>query len=197
MARLEAAFRGDVRNSYRIGRPTENVVIRRCVTRTGHGGFVIGSDMSGGVRNVLACDCVYEGSDIGIRLKSNASRGGVVENIYCRNITMRDIKADAIQVESNYGAWLASKDGTNYPVFRNLHLQDVVCDGAQAAANIRGVPQQPVRGLTLENVSIRARAGMRFDWVQGLRLDRVACAPSSGEPFSFQNCEDVVREQDR
>jgi polygalacturonase len=149
------------------------------------------------VRNVLACDCVYEGSDIGIRLKSNASRGGVVENIYCRNITMRDIRGNAIQIESDYGAWLASENGTNYPIFRNLHLQDVVCEGAQAAASIRGVPQQPVRNLTLENVSIRARTGMRFDWVHGLRLDRVACAPSSGEPFSFENCQDVVREPDR
>jgi hypothetical protein len=109
---------------------------------------------------------------------------------------MRNIRADAIQLEANYRAWLASKDGTNYPVYRNLHLQDVVCDGAQAAASIRGVPQQPVRGLTLENVSIRARAGMRFDWVHSLRLDRVACTPASGEPFYFQNCEDVVREPD-
>ena len=60
-------------------------------------GIVIGSDTSGGVRNVLAYDCVYDGSDVGIRLKSNASRGGVVENLYYRNITMRQIKNEAIR----------------------------------------------------------------------------------------------------
>ena len=67
-----------------------------------HGGIVIGSETSGGVRNVLAYDCVYDGSDVGIRLKSNASRGGVVENIHYRNITMRNIKTEAIQLESRH-----------------------------------------------------------------------------------------------
>ena len=75
----------------RVGKPTENVVVRNVTALSSHGGMVIGSDTSGGVRNVLAYDCVYDGSDVGIRLKSNASRGGVVENLYYRNITMRKV----------------------------------------------------------------------------------------------------------
>jgi hypothetical protein len=108
---------------------------------------------------------------------------------------MRNINGDAILVESNYGAWPASKGGTNYPAFRNLHFQGVVCDGARAAASIRGVPQQPVPGLTLENVSIRAPASMRFDrllpaaelsagWRRWAAEDELTLLPSPARPHS-------------
>ena len=178
----------------RVGRPTENVVVRNITALSSHGGIVIGSDTSGGVRNVLAYDCVYDGSDVGIRLKSNASRGGVVENLYYRNITMRLIKNEAIRLESNYTAWMASAEATHYPVFRNINIKDIVCDGAGSAAFIQGTAQKPLENINLENVSIRARTGMKFDWVQGLSLRKVTTTTASGPPVVFQHCNDVVRE---
>ena len=178
----------------RVGRPTENVVVRHITTLSCHGGFVIGSDMSGGVRNVLAQDCVFDGSACGIRLKSNAERGGVVENVTCRNITMRQIKREALLIETNYGAWLAATNATAYPTFRNISFQDIVCDGAATAASVQGTAHRPVENLTLERVSIQARAGMKFDWVRGLRLRQVTSTPASGQPLFFQNCQDVVEE---
>ena len=180
----------------RVGRPTENVVVRNVVALNCHGGIVIGSETSGGVRNVLAYDCVYDGSDVGIRLKSNASRGGLVENLHYRRITMRNIKNEAIRLESNYSAWMASRNATNYPTFRNIRIKDVVCDGAGSAASVQGTSHKPIENLTLENVSIKARTGMKFDWVQGLTLRQVTSTPTTGESVSFQNCKDVVQVSD-
>ena len=83
-------------DGWRVAKPTENVVVRNVTTLHCHGGIVIGSETSGNVRNVLAYDCLCDGSEMGIRIKSNASRGGVMENICCRDMTMRHIKKDAI-----------------------------------------------------------------------------------------------------
>jgi hypothetical protein len=177
----------------RVGRPTENVIVRNITVLTTHGGIVIGSDMSGGVRNVLAHDCVFDGAQIGIRLKSNPARGGTVENIHYRNITMRRIRYEAIRLESNYAAWGAATNQTNYPTFRNITIKDLVCDGAGRAAEIQGTPQRPIESLALESVSIRANAGMKCDWVTGLKLVKVVSTPASGEPISLQNCKDVVQ----
>jgi polygalacturonase len=98
-----------------------------------------------------------------------------VENIFYRDITMRNIKKEAIVLRSNYGGWAASRDrdATNYPTFRNITIKNIVCDGAAKAVNIRGTVQKAVENVTLENVSIKAREGMTFDWVHNLNLTNV------------------------
>jgi len=178
-------------DGWRVGRPTENVVVRHITALHCHGGIVIGSEMSGGVRNVFAHDCVYEGSQCGIRLKSNSARGGVVENIYYHNIRMSQIERDAIRINTNYGAWLAAEDATEYPVFRNIVIRDVICEGAGTAVNIQGSAQQPIEGITMENVHINSKNGMNFDWVCNLKLINVSCTPSVGDPISLKNSRDV------
>ena len=70
----------------------------------GHGGFVVGSEMSGGVKNIYVSDCQFLGTDVGLRFKSTRGRGGVVENIYINNISMFDIQTDAITFDLYYGA---------------------------------------------------------------------------------------------
>jgi polygalacturonase len=175
----------------RVGRPTENVVVRHVTANWCHGGIVIGSEMSGGVRNVLAHDCVFEGSSTGIRLKSNAARGGVVENIHYRDITMRDIKTDAIQLITDYTAWGAAGNAAHHPTFRNITIRNVTCDGALRAAIVQATSHRPVENLVLENVTLTAKSGLRFEWVRGLRLRQVTSTPEAGEPISFRNCEQV------
>jgi polygalacturonase len=175
----------------RVGRPTENVVVRHVTAHWCHGGVVIGSEMSGGVRNVFAHDCLFEGSNVGIRLKSNAARGGVVENIHYRDITMRAIKTDAIHLITDYGAWGAAGQATYHPTFRNITIRNVTGEGARRAAIVQATAQKPVENLIIENVSLQAKAGMQFEWVRGLRLRNVTSAPESGEPVVFKNCEQV------
>src|SRR5690349_13717467 len=86
------------------GMPTENVTIRNCVVYHAHGGFVVGSEMSGGAKNINVENCTFVGTDIGLRFKTTRGRGGVVENIYIDNILMKDIPGEAILFDMYYSA---------------------------------------------------------------------------------------------
>lgn len=86
----------------RRGEPCENVIIKNNTVLHGHGGFVIGSEMSGGVRNVYVSGCSFVGTDVGLRFKSTRGRGGVVENIFIDNINMIDISNDALTMDLYY-----------------------------------------------------------------------------------------------
>jgi rhamnogalacturonan endolyase len=172
-------------DGWRVAKPTENVVVRNVTTLNCHGGIVIGSEISGDVRNVLADGCLYDGSDTGIRIKSNASRGDVVENIDCRNISVRQIKKVAIQLVNNYDPSSVPSGANAWTTFRNISIKDIVCDDAGIAANIQGTAQKPIENLTMENITITAKTGMKFDWVTGLNLIHVSSKPASGESMKF------------
>ncbi len=179
----------------RVARATENVVVRRCRTFEGHGGFTIGSEMSGGVRNVLVEDCTFDGTDVGLRMKSNNSRGGVVENITCRRIKMSNIKQEAFQINTTYNAYLSDKAGDSPPLFRGIRFEDVSCVGAAIALNMAGSREQPLLGITLKHVSVRAEAGMKFDWVNGLVLEDIEVDASSGPAITRSNCRNTVLDE--
>ncbi len=85
------------------GIPCENVIVNGCTVFKGHGGFVVGSEMSGGVKNIKVSDCQFLGTDVGLRFKSTRGRGGVVENIYIDNMSMFDIQTDVITFDLYYG----------------------------------------------------------------------------------------------
>ena len=178
----------------RVGRPTERVVVRNITALDCHGGIVIGSDMSGGVRDVLAYDCKFNGSDIGIRLKSNSARGGIVENIFYRNISMSNIKYAAISINTGYGAWLAAEGEKHYPVFRNIHLMDITCDGAGNAINIRGLPEKAVEQVFMTDMVIKAKRGLFANDLANSVLRNVTIIPEEGEAFNLGNCQSVTLE---
>lgn len=85
------------------GIPCENVIVDGCTVFKGHGGFVVGSEMSGGVKNIIVRDCQFLGTDVGLRFKSARGRGGVVENIYIQDMSMFDIQTDVITFDLYYG----------------------------------------------------------------------------------------------
>ena len=178
----------------RVGRPTENVVIRHCHTRSGHGGVVLGSETSGGIRNVLAHDCDFDGTRIGIRIKSNRSRGGFVENIWVRDITMDHIVQDAIIIDTQYSAYAPSAEGNTPPRIRGIHLSNIVCHEAKTAMRLIGMPEQPLEDVSLENCTISAAQGVSATDVTGLSL--VGCRiETPQEPvLQLKNCRQV-REQ--
>lgn len=147
------------------GVPTENVIISGCKVYNGHGGFVVGSEMSGGVRNVFLTDCQFIGTDNGLRFKSTRGRGGVVENIYIRNVDMANIKSDAILYDLYYGGKRTANDSLALateltPSFRNIHMQDIVCKGASRAAIFQGLPEMKLHDIHLENAVIEADSGI-------------------------------------
>ncbi|MCH5306435.1 MAG: glycoside hydrolase family 28 protein [Prevotella sp.] len=172
----------------RRGMPCENVVIDGCTVFAGHGGFVVGSEMSGGVRNILVKNCQFLGTDVGLRFKSTRGRGGIVENIFIRNISMTDIKTDAITFNMYYGGKSVAEmleDGDNpdnttkapvdetTPIFRNIDIKDVVCNGAGRAMEFNGLPEMPINGITLKNVNILAKKDAEFTNCQNIKQENV------------------------
>lgn len=134
----------------RVGVPGENILIENCRMRAGHGGVVIGSEISGGARNIFVQNCRMSSPDLerGIRIKTNSRRGGVIEHYYLRNIEIGDVR-DAVVINFHYEEGDAGKFD---PVVRNMHIENLRCDHARRAFYIRGFERAPVRNLVLKNL---------------------------------------------
>ena len=172
----------------RRGIPCENVVVDGCTVFAGHGGFVVGSEMSGGVKNILVENCQFLGTDVGLRFKSTRGRGGIVENININNVTMTDIKTDAITFNMYYGGKSVAEmlaDGDNpdnttkvpvteeTPIFRNINIKNIVCNDAGRAMEFNGLPEMPIDGISLENVMIQAKKDAVFTNYKNLKKKNV------------------------
>lgn len=141
----------------KLGVPTENVDINNCVVYHGHGGFVAGSEMSGGLKNIYVSDCTFIGTDIGLRFKSCLGRGGVVEKIYVDNINMSGIKEEAILFTMGYD--MDTKEGQEVapeeiPEFKNIYIDNVRCSTAATPIKISGLKQMPVHDIHISNVLV-------------------------------------------
>jgi polygalacturonase len=188
----------------RIGVPTENVWIENCVVYHAHGGFTIGSEMSGGVRNIGVSNCVFMGTDIGLRFKSTRGRGGVVEKIFIKNVRMEDIPGDAINFNMYYGGKApldeTSAERTKVPVteetpqFRDIYIDDVICRGARNAVLLQGLPEMPIRGIHLQNISISAGGGMTWMDAENIKVQNVEIIPSKGPVLKVVNVTNSVIE---
>jgi len=174
-------------DGWRVGRPCENIVIRNCHTSEGHGAVAIGSGMSGGVRNVHVHGCHFAGSDQGIRLKSMRGRGGFIENVYFENIRMAGLRREAIVLNMFYGSSTAASRSDAPPVFRNIHIKNVTCESAGVAVDIRGLPEQRISQVTLENLSLNAVEGIRCQDVDGLTLNNVSAVVQEEPLFACSN----------
>ena len=164
------------------GKPTENVVIRNNVVYRAHGGFVIGSEMSGGARDIFVSNCTFIGTDIGLRFKTTRGRGGIVENIYIKNISMRNIVNEAILFDMYYMTRATSALGEKIvfppvteatPQFRNFYVNNVVCNGASKAIMVRGLPEMSIKGIHLENMTIKANNGVDLIEASDISLKNV------------------------
>jgi DNA sulfur modification protein DndE len=158
----------------------ENILIAKCKVMRAHGGFVIGSNTDGGMRNIYVTDCEFNGSDIGIRIKSNPGRGGVVKDIFIENITMKNIVHEAILFSSYYEDVPAGKTATGgqvtndkVPQYSDFHLNNIECDGAETAISIIGLPDMPVKKLYFENITIKAKKGFVASDAEDIDLKNV------------------------
>ena len=170
------------------GRACENVVISGCTVFAGHGGFTVGSEMSGGVKNVLIRDCQFLGTDVGIRFKSTRGRGGVVENIFIDGISMYNIIEDAITFDLYYGGKSVTDDmdgieqqsadarivaDETTPCFRDITIQNIICRGASRALYFNGLPEQPIKNVTLRNIHITADKEGEFKYCENVKKENV------------------------
>ncbi len=175
----------------RVGIPSKNIVVRHIDARdvrTGSGGIVMGSETSGGIKNVYVHDCLFVETDRGIRLKSERGRGEVVENLYIQDVEMRDVANQAININSFYSGGEATGPP---PLFRNINIRNVQVDGAAMGVDLIGLPEEWVQDFTLQNVTIQADKGVLCERVNGLTLTE-AEVEASGNVFELANCEDVT-----
>lgn len=179
-------------DGWRVGRPTENVVMRHCTGKRGHGGLVIGSEMSGDVRNVYMHDCRFEGTDRAIRVKSKRGRGGVVENVWASDIKVRDMRYEAIIFNMVYGADTRQAMTEKAPVFRNFDIRNVTCEGASTAILMRALEDSPVENIKLENITIKSKRGVVCNNVRNIVFDNVQVIPEEGSLYSLTNGSDVT-----
>jgi polygalacturonase len=164
---------GRNRDGRRLGMPSENIVVRNCRMKDGHGGVTIGSEMSGGVRNVYAERCVMDSPHLNqaLRFKTNAMRGGFIENVYVRDITIGEIADAILQIDFYYEE---GPRGPERPLVRHIDIRGVTCRKAKYALYARGFEGAPIRDIHLENCRFESVAEANIiENVQGLALNGV------------------------
>ncbi len=183
----------------RRARPCKNLIVDNCTVFHGHGGFTVGSEMSGGVENIKVSNCRFLGTDVGLRFKSKRGRGGVVKNIYINDIYMKDILADAILFDLFYGGKsaveaAAEKDETvnvpavpvdeTTPEFRDIYISNVCCNGASKAMLFNGLPEMPVTNINVSDCTITADEGITLRNSQDITFKNVKCYPEKGDAIT-------------
>jgi polygalacturonase len=165
-------------------RKCRNLIISDCTVYHGHGGFVVGSEMSGGVENIRVTGCRFIGTDVGLRFKSTRGRGGLVKDIWCDHIYMKDIVSYGVIFNLYYagvaatdmaeggGADLLPVDETT-PEFRNFRFSDILCAGAEQAIYINGLPELPVNHIAFENCKFTARKDVEVHYAEEVTFEDV------------------------
>jgi DNA sulfur modification protein DndE len=188
------------------GVATEDVIIRNCTVFHGHGGFVVGSEMSGGARNIFVSDCNFLGTDIGLRFKTARGRGGIVEKIYVKNIRMSKIGGAAILLDMYYLAKdpltifsgdekieIVSQPVTEAtPQFRDIQIENVVCKGAGTAVFIRGLPEMNIKRISFQDVTIESEKGFVCIEGEDIKVKNVTIYSKGESVLTLQNSKDIL-----
>jgi hypothetical protein len=192
------------------GMPTENVIVKNCVVYHGHGGVTIGSEMSGGVKNMHVSGCTFIGTDVGLRFKSTRGRGGIVEKIYISDIDMIDIPTNAISFNLYYGGLSISEmleqleDGIQptevqpvsekTPQFRDISIRDITCRGALQAIYLQGLPEMNLENILLEDLIMEAENGLLCMDATGITIRNLNLIVENRPEMTFHNARNVLVE---
>lgn len=160
-------------DGWRVNKPCENVEIRNCTMTGGHGAVVIGSAMSGGVKNVYAHDCKINGTMQGIRLKSMRGRGGYVDNVKFENMQIDNVTEQAIQINMFY-EYSTVMPKSNVPSeFRNIEIRNISGENNKTGIQIKGLPEKRLGNITLENISLTAENAFVCSDVENISIKNV------------------------
>lgn len=160
---------GKNKKAREIKAPSENIYIHDSIVYHAHGGIVIGSEMSRGVRNIECANCTFVGTDIGIRFKSAIGRGGVVENIKIHHINMVNILEEAMIFNMDYSLYKMSHqdsddvktyDSSDIPLFKQIYIDNINCDSAKVAVKMLGINPKTIKEIVISNSKINALKGL-------------------------------------
>ncbi|MBT29777.1 MAG: glycoside hydrolase [Thalassobius sp.] len=187
------------------GVPTENVIVRNNVVYHGHGGFVVGSEMSGGVKNMHVSNCTFIGTDVGLRFKSTRGRGGVVENIYISDIDMINIPTEPIRFNLFYGGKAPKLVNGTYaadnaepvpvteetPSFKEIYIKNVRAINAGSAFYFQGLPEMNIKGVYLENVYLQAKKGAVMIDTDNINFKNVKIEVDNDDALTIYNGKNI------
>lgn len=180
---------GRNKDGRRIGMPCKNILIRHNVGLQGHGGIVIGSEMSGGVENVYAHDCRFNGTDRIIRIKTDRGRGGYVKNCWFKNMSADTIEQEAIRINMLYSGGKrlpeqAVDEGT--PVIENIYYENIRCDYAKKnVIQIIGIPEMPVKNISFKNIDMKGNQGIDIVDAKNITIDNITISNKTGLPAAI------------
>ena len=179
---------------------SEDIMVTDCTFLHGHG-MSIGSETAGGVRRVTVKNCTFENTENGIRIKSDTRRGGIVEDLVCDGITMKNVNPaitftctyqgnSAGDAKQSSGAQTkVAPPAGNIPVYRNIHISNLTATCPKAAGVIAGLPESCISNVVLENVTISAAKNFSISNAKGVQLKNVTVTVATGEPFKLENAE--------
>ncbi|GGF26588.1 glycoside hydrolase family 28 protein [Hymenobacter cavernae] len=170
------AGRGE--DGLRVNKPTENVVIRYCLAREGHGGITCGSETAGMIRNLYVHDCVFDNTGVGIRFKTRRPRGGGGENLTYERIRM-NLKNAAFNWDmlgsKTYVGDLANRLPARplnplTPRYANITAKDIIVENASQFVKVEAIPEMPLTNVVLENLVVNANKLFSAADVQGFTI---------------------------
>lgn len=171
--------------------PCENLTITNCTMLAGHGGVVIGSEMSGSVRKVVISNCVFDGTDRGIRIKSTRGRGGIVEDIRVSNIVMRNITQEAITLNTYYTRAPQEPVSEKTPIFRNIHFSNITGVDVNKAALVVGLPEMPLSDISFNDIDLQSKTGFVIRDAKNVSINGVTVSADEGPAFIVDKVSDL------
>jgi len=174
----------------------ENIVIADNIVYHAHGGFVVGSNTDGGMNNIWVTNCNFVNTDVGIRIKSNKGRGGLVHNIFIDHIFMHDILNEAILFSSYYednapGVTKPPEVNEKTPHFQDFHISDVYCNGAKTAISIIGLPDAQVNHLYFNNIKISAQKAVYITEGSDIDFKNVTIVSPDKTTYNLTNTKNI------
>ena len=182
---------GKDRDGRKMAAPAENYTITNCTMLSGHGGVVIGSEMSGGVKKIVISNCVFDGTDRGIRIKTARGRGGVVEDIRVDNIIMKNIKIEAIILNMDYAKSSVEPVTERTPAFRNIHFSNITGVNINTAGRIVGIEEMPVDQITFNDIQMDAKQGFSILNAKNIEFHQTTINTKIGSSLKTENVERI------
>lgn len=188
------------------GVPCENIIVKNNIVYHGHGGVTVGSEMSGGVKNLHVSNCTFMGTDVGLRFKSTRGRGGVVENIFISDIFMTDIPSQAISFDLYYGGKSIAEtlaEGGNTvstklvpvneetPQFKNISIKNITIKGAQQAVFLQGLPEMNLENIEISDLIIKAQKGFSIIDANGIKISNAQLDIEAKNAFEIYNVQNL------
>jgi len=188
------------------GVPCENIIVKNNIVYHGHGGVTVGSEMSGGVKNLHVSNCTFMGTDVGLRFKSTRGRGGIVENIYISDVFMTDIPSQAISFDLYYGGKSIAEtlaEGGNTvstkaipvneetPQFKNIVIKNITIKGAQQAVFLQGLPEMNLENIEISNLIAKAQKGFSIIDANGIKITNAQLDIEAKNAFEIYNTQNL------